>query len=93
MKTEEQVDAIMAKIPEAWRSRWCGGERGPCACLGCTYTGSKAVVAGAIQGAPYKGDPEYISEARLRDEHADIYASHMLTRDEWQAWIERQKKA
>lgn len=92
MKTSEQVDAIMARIPAQWRSRWCGGEDGPCACLGCVYTGSKSVVAAEILGKPYPGDPEYISETKLAD-HPEIYGSHMLTRDEWSAWMARQPKA
>jgi hypothetical protein len=90
MKTTEQVDHIMAGIPPAWRDRWCGGENGTCACLGCVYTGSKAVVAGKIAGTPYRGDPEGISEDALRRNHPNEHAKYMLTRDEWTAWQARQ---
>lgn len=89
MKTDEQVDTIMLAIPKGWRSRWCGGEAGSCACLGCVYTGSKAVVASKILGAPYLGDPEHIPEPRLRI-HKDLYDKYMLTREEWEAWTKRQ---
>ena len=40
----EEVDEIMEGIPVGWRNRWCGGENGPCACLGCVQTGNKAVI-------------------------------------------------
>lgn len=87
MKTIEQVDAIMAAIPADWRQRWCMS--GLCACLGCVQTGNKRVIAEKIQGSPYRGDPEYISEAALMA-HAEVYESNKLTRAEWDAWVARQ---
>lgn len=91
MKTNEQVDAIMARIPVAWRDRWCGGENGPCACLGCVYTGAKRVVAEQGIGARYWGDPERLSESGLKLAYPHEYAEYMLTREEWTDWLARQQ--
>jgi hypothetical protein len=91
MKTEAQVDALMAEIPAEWRVRWCGGENGPCACLGCVQTGNKAVIARKITGGRFMGDPERISESGLK-RHATIYAENKISRAEWDAWIARQTK-
>jgi len=89
MKTEAQVDEIMQQIPKDWRERWCGGERSACACMGCVQIGNHAVIAKKINGTPYLGDPEYISENKLK-EHAELYANNKITREEWEAWISRQ---
>jgi hypothetical protein len=88
-KTDEQVNAIMAAIPEGWRKRWCGGERGLCACFGCVQIGNKAVIAEEISGVRYEGDPERISESALMA-HTDVYAENKVSREEWDAWIKRQ---
>ena len=46
MQTREQlVDEVMQEIPSQWRRRWCGGEAGPCACLGCVQIGNRRVMA------------------------------------------------
>jgi hypothetical protein len=91
-KTEQQVDSIMAAIPEEWRRRWCGGERGACACLGCVQIGNRAVIAEKITGQPYRGDPEYIDENRLC-EHGAVYDDNKITREEWDAWMLRHPSA
>jgi hypothetical protein len=91
MKTHEQVDAIMHAIPEEWRHRWCGGEYGPCACMGCVQIGNRAVIAKKITGESFGGDPEYLAEAQLQA-HEAIYAAHKLTREEWQSWKVRHPK-
>lgn len=88
MKSVEQVDAIMAAIPEGWRKRWCGGERGACACMGCVQIGNRAVIAEKIAGQPYRGDPEYIDEAKLQS-HGQVYQDNKVTREEWEAWSAR----
>jgi hypothetical protein len=88
MKTELQVDAIMEEIPEGWRARWCGGENGACACIGCVQIGNRAVIAEKITGEKYRGDPEHISEAKLQA-HSAVYAEHKLSREEWDAWMSR----
>ena len=91
-KTPEQIDAIMAAIPEKWRRHWCGGERGPCACMGCVQIGNRAVIAEKITGEPYRGDPEYIDEAKLK-EHGTVYEDHKLSRAEWESWMKRHSPA
>lgn len=88
-KTDAQVDEIMGEIPEAWRTRWCGGERGPCACMGCVQIGNRKVIAEKIAGTKFSGDPEYISEDKLQ-EHSAIYAEHKVSREEWESWMYRQ---
>ena len=90
MKTDEQVDAIMARIPERWRTRWCGGERGPCACIGCVQTGNKRVIAEKITGHRYVGDPECISDAAIKA-HAGVFNENKISREEWALWMARQK--
>jgi hypothetical protein len=39
IKSEKEIDEIMSKISTHWQFRWCGGERGPCGCLGCVQSG------------------------------------------------------
>ena len=89
MKTDAEVNAIMDQIPAAWRMRWCGGELGACACMGCVQTGNKKVIVEAITKTPYLGDPEYLSEPVLakHQEHTKL----KLTREEWDAWVARQE--
>lgn len=77
----------MAQIPAEWRNRWCGGERGPCACMGCVQIGNRAIMAKAVTGMPYRGDPEYISEAKIP---RDIFDRLKITREEWENWRSRQ---
>ena len=92
MKTDEQVDSIMSAIPAEWRRNWCGGERGPCFCLGCVQIGNRAVISEKIRGKPYMGDPEYISEEKLR-EHGALYTDNKISREEWEAWMQRHPQA
>jgi len=89
-KTPEQVDAIMSAIPEEWRGRWCGGEYGACACLGCAQIGNRAVIHGKVFGKRYIGDPEYISEAALRQRDPTTYADNKLSKADWDSWMARQ---
>lgn len=88
MKTNDQIDAIMAAIPASWRTRWCGGEYGACSCLGCVQIGNRAVILGKATGKAYLGDPEYISEVKLR-EFGTVYTEHKITREEWESWMSR----
>lgn len=88
MKTDAQIDAIMNAIPERWRRNWCGGERGPCACLGCVQTGNKRIIADKIRGERYLGDPEYIDEAKLQN-YGHVYEDNKIRRGEWESWMKR----
>lgn len=92
MKTEAQIDAIMEAIPQEWRARWCGGERGPCACMGCVQIGNRAVILEKITGRRFDGDPEYIREPILQ-EHSAVYNEYKLSREEWESWIKRRADA
>jgi len=78
-----KVNEIMQTIPKTWRHRWCGGENGPCACLGCVQIGNRLIMAEKLTGEPYRGDPEYIDESKIPD---DIYNEFKIDRDEWEAW-------
>lgn len=89
MKTEAQIDAIMNTIPEGWRTRWCGGEYGACACMGCVQIGNRAVIVEKLTGVKYRGDPEYISEAAMQEQDAAVYTEHKLSREEWDSWMNR----
>lgn len=80
---DADVDQIMQTIPERWRRRWCGGERGPCACMGCVQIGNRIIMAETITGRSYQGDPEYIKEAAIP---RDIYNRFKITKEEWEAW-------
>ena len=86
MKTEQEIDNLMAQIPINWRDRWCGGEDGPCACLGCVQIGNRRIMAEAMISPPYLGDPEYIDEGRIAPK---IYESLKITREEWENWRKR----
>jgi len=88
MKSEAQIDVIMDAIPEQWRTRWCGGERGACACVGCVQIGNRAVISEKVTGQAYRGDPEYIDEAKLQ-QHGTVYTDHKLSREEWESWMKR----
>ena len=65
----------------------CGGERGPCACLGCVQVGNRRVMVELITGEPFSGDAEWVDERRIPDE---IYKECKISRPEWDAWMERQ---
>lgn len=83
MKTDQEVDAIMQTIPADWRRRWCGGERGACACLGCVQIGNRMVMAKKALGRPYGGDPERIDEAAIP---LEVFNEFKVSRQEWEAW-------
>jgi len=78
-----KVNEIMQTIPDAWRQRWCGGENGACACLGCVQIGNRIIMAENATGRRYLGDPEYIDESKIPDE---IYNEFKIDRDEWEVW-------
>lgn len=83
MRTDEEVDAIMQTIPEAWRQRWCGGENGPCACLGCVQVGNRLVMAGVTAE---RCDPERIDERVIP---VNVYQQFKITKEEWERWRSR----
>lgn len=85
-KTDAEVDAIMRSVPEQWRERWCGGEAGPCACLGCVQIGNRYVMALATSGRPFLGDPEHINETLIP---SGIFYQYKITKDEWLRWMSR----
>lgn len=80
----EDVDVVMQSIPEEWRERWCGGERGPCGCMGCVQIGNRLIMAGLKVA---QCDPEYIDESKIPPE---TYQKYKVTKDEWLAWKRRQ---
>ena len=79
----ENINEIMETIPKGWRNRWCGGENGACACMGCVQIGNRLIMAKEVTGTEFKGDPEYIDERRIPK---DIYVKYKVTKDEWEAW-------
>ncbi len=81
---DKDVDAIMRTIPEGWRNRWCGGEQGPCACMGCVQIGNRLIMTGR---KVEQGDPEYIDESKIPK---DIYNKYKITKEEWEAWMRTQ---
>jgi len=81
MKTPEELNALMQRIPEKWRKRWCQAEL--CACMGCVQTGNKQIMAEAMSGNKYIGDPEYIDESRI---DPDVYKTLKITKEEWEVW-------
>lgn len=86
MKTPEQVDAIMDRIDEDSRYRWCGGESGPCACIGCVQNVCQVQAFERHYGFKYRGDPERI---RIIPIPAETRNEFLPTREEWEAWKER----
>lgn len=84
MKTLAEIDAIMQTIPEPFRSRWCGAENGPCACMGCVQICNRSAMVEAMTGGPFLGDPEYIRESSIPSE---IYEQFKITREEWNLWM------
>jgi len=89
MRTEAEIDALMEMIPLNWRARWCGGENGACACMGCVQIGNRIPMATEFIGQPYNGDPEYIDESRIPN---SIYNKYKITKDEWDNWTSRQEQ-
>lgn len=83
----KDVDAIMQTIPAEWRVRWCGGEYGPCACMGCVQIGNRYIMVKVATGRDYRGDPEYIDESKIPPA---IYEKYKITKAEWQNWMRRQ---
>lgn len=79
----DDVDAVMQTIPEEWRTRWCGGENGGCACMGCVQIGNRLIMAGR---KVTQCDPEYIDETKI---DPDTYKKFKVTKDEWIAWMAR----
>ena len=77
----EDVNAVMQTIPSEWRTNWCGGEYGPCACLGCVQVGNRLIMAGL---KVHQVDPEYIAEAKIPRETYDRFK---ISRIEWEDWM------
>ena len=84
----KNIDAIMQTIPIEWRMRWCGGEYGPCACMGCVQIGNRLIMAKETTGQEYRGDPEYIDESLIPIE---IYKRFKVSKKEWENWKQRNK--
>lgn len=83
MKTDNELNEIMQTIPKEWHDRWCGGEYGPCACMGCVQVGNRLIMVKEMTGSKYNGDPEHINESRIPPE---IYNKYKITKDEWKLW-------
>ena len=83
MKSLEEINRIMETIPRAWRQRWCGGEQGPCACMGCVQIGNRLVMVKEATCQEFMGDPEYIDETLISPE---IYKKYKITKEEWLLW-------
>jgi hypothetical protein len=82
----KDVDAVMQSMPEAWRTRWCGAEGGPCACMGCVQVGNRLIMVGKTAS---QRDPEYISERNIPN---NVYKKYKVSHGEWLAWMERNKQ-
>lgn len=83
----EDVDAVMRTIPPKWRTRWCGGENGSCACMGCVQIGNRLIMAGR---KVHQVDPEYIDESKIPP---DVCKKYKVTKDEWVEWMNRIRDA
>lgn len=81
----EDVDAVMQTIPAEWRMRWCGGENGPCGCMGCVQIGNRLIMTGR---KVHQCDPEYIDEATIPPH---IYKKYKVTKLEWMEWMSRNR--
>lgn len=77
------TNEVMQTIPKEWRNRWCGGEKGACACMGCVQIGNRLIMAKETTGKDYLGDPEYIDERKIPKE---IYDKYKITKEEWETW-------
>ena len=80
---DKNVNEIMQTIPKEWRHRWCGGEKGACACLGCVQIGNRLIMAKETTGMAFIGDPEYIDESKIPE---DIFNKYKISKKEWEAW-------
>ncbi len=89
MKSAAKIDRIMDTIPEQWRKRWCGGENGPCACMGCVQIGNRQIMYKAQTGQACLGDPEYIDENKM---DRAIVQGFKLSKVEWEDWCQRHKQ-
>ena len=89
MKSVGEINSIIQTIPEKWRHRWCGGEKGPCACMGCVQIGNRIIMAETVLGYKYQGDPEYINESKIPTE---IYDKFKIHKDEWELWRKHNQK-
>lgn len=83
MKSVTEVDAILRTMPEEWRTYWCSGEAGPCACGGCVQIGNRIVMYEDTFKRKFVGDPEYIDERGIP---VNVYERHKVTKEEWLAW-------
>ena len=83
MKSLPEINAIMETIPRDWRNRWCGGEKGPCACMGCVQIGNRIIMAETVIGHKFIGDPEDIDERKIPSE---IYEKYKIAKEEWRLW-------
>lgn len=84
----DDADAVMQTIPKEWRTRWCGAIEpggGGCACMGCVQIGNRLVMVGR---KAHQMDPEYIDETKIP---ADTYEKFKVTKEEWTAWMGRQR--
>lgn len=86
IKSIEEIDAIMARIDERSRYRWCGAEKGDCACLGCVQICSRSLMYEQTFSREHRGDPERID---MRYIPQRIRQACSVTREEWEAWKER----
>ena len=73
----------MQTIPKEWRRRWCGGEQGPCACLGCVQIGNRLIMTNL---KATEIDPEHINEKNIPPE---VYNKYKITKEEWQNWMSK----
>ncbi len=87
MKNVDEINQIMNTIPEKWRNKWCGGENGPCACMGCTQIGNRMIMYQKTTERKFNGDPEYIDEKSIP---AEIYENYKITKDEYLLWLKTQ---
>lgn len=74
----------MNTIPKEWQKRWCGGEKGLCACLGCVQIGNRLIMYKEVTGEKFRGDPEYINEKAIP---LEIYQKLKITKEEWKLWF------
>lgn len=84
MKTICEIEQIMNTIPKEWRKHWCGGEYGPCACLGCVQIGNRLIMYKKVTGNNFLGDPEYVNEASIP---LEIYKKYKIDKNEWLLWM------
>lgn len=88
MKKIETINFIMNTIPKNWQYRWCGGEYGACACVGCVQIGNRIIMWEQTTKRQFFGDPEHIDEKQIPK---NIYSKYKITKQEWEEWKERNK--